>query len=59
MCLPCRLKPGDDVDIGMRVRLVHGDELIADSAVDGGFQGACQKFKLWVRQQYFPDAQQH
>jgi hypothetical protein len=37
----------------MRVRLVHGDEVISDSDTDGGFQGACAKFKAWVRQQYF------
>jgi hypothetical protein len=37
----------------MRVRLVDGDELIADSDADGGFQGACAKFKDWVRAKYF------
>jgi hypothetical protein len=41
------------VDIGMRVRLVDGDEDIADSDADGGFQGACSKFKDWVRAKYF------
>jgi hypothetical protein len=53
LLLLCRLKPGSEVDIGMRVRLVHGDEVISDSETDGGFQGACAKFKAWVRQQYF------
>eukprot|EP00879_Flechtneria_rotunda_P029429 GHRR01031834.1.p1 GENE.GHRR01031834.1~~GHRR01031834.1.p1 ORF type:complete len:136 (+),score=27.46 GHRR01031834.1:367-774(+) len=48
-----KFKPGQEVDLGMRVRLVHGDELISDSETDGGFQGACAKFKAWVRQQYF------
>lgn len=37
----------------MRVRLVDGDVLIADSDTDGGFQGACAKFKAWVRAKYF------
>ncbi len=37
----------------MRVRLVDGDELISDSDGDGGFQGACAKFKDWVRAKYF------
>jgi hypothetical protein len=44
--------PGSDVDIGMRVMLVHGDEVISDSETDGGFQGACAKFKSWVQQMY-------
>uniref|UniRef100_A0A383VIQ1 Uncharacterized protein n=1 Tax=Tetradesmus obliquus TaxID=3088 RepID=A0A383VIQ1_TETOB len=48
-----KFKTGSEIDIGMRVRLVHGDEVISDSETDGGFQGACAKFKAWVRQQYF------
>jgi hypothetical protein len=48
-----RFKPGSEIDIGMRVRLVHGDKVISDSDTDGGIQGACAKFKAWVRQQYF------
>lgn len=49
----CRFTPGSEIDIGMRVRLVDGDELISDSDADGGFQGACAKFKDWVRARYF------
>lgn len=49
----CRFKPGEEIDIGMRVLLVHGDETIADSAVDGGFVKACAKFKAWVRARFF------
>lgn len=45
--------PGQEVDIGMRVILVHGDETIADSASDGGIQGACSKFKGWVNATFF------
>lgn len=52
----CRYTPGSEIDIGMRVRLVDGDELIADSDADGGFQGACAKFKDWVRAKYFNGA---
>lgn len=52
LCWWCRYPPGTDVDLGMRVRLVDGDELIADSDTDGGFQGACGKFKDWVRAKY-------
>lgn len=43
-----RVAPGAPVDLGMRVQLVHGDELIADSATDGGFVGADAKFKAWL-----------
>lgn len=32
---------GNEPDLGMRVRLVHGDELISDSA-DGGLAAAVQ-----------------
>jgi hypothetical protein len=40
----------------MVVRLVHGDDVIADSRTDGGFQAACAKFKKWVRATYFKGA---
>ena len=58
MVRPCRLKPGSEFDLGMRVRLVHGDEEISDSQTDGGFEQACAKFKSWVRQHYFEGKQQ-
>lgn len=51
--LLCRFKPGSEIDIGMRVRLVDGDVLVADSETDGGFQGACKIFKQWTRAKYF------
>ena len=40
----------------MRVQLVHGDETIADSEEAGGLAAACDKFRGWVRQQYFQEA---
>ncbi|PNH06082.1 hypothetical protein TSOC_007613 [Tetrabaena socialis] len=42
------IRPGQDAELGMTVRLVHGDEVIADSGVDGGLAAACAKFKAWV-----------
>jgi hypothetical protein len=39
----------------MRVVLSHGDATVADSAVDGGLGGACDKFRRWVRKEYFED----
>ncbi|GIL49198.1 hypothetical protein Vafri_5347 [Volvox africanus] len=47
------LKPGDAFDLGMHVRLVNGDELIADSEADGSLAAACDKFKAWVDEKYF------
>lgn len=44
---------GGEVDLGMNVIMVHGDEVIADSREAGGYQGACSTFKKWVRAKYF------
>jgi hypothetical protein len=51
-----KFKTGDaavEEALKMRVRLVHGAEVISDSAVDGGLGGACGKFAAWVRETYF------
>lgn len=40
--------PGSDVDLDMRVLLVHGDEVIADSAGEGGLSRACGVYKQWL-----------
>lgn len=58
LLLICRFKPDAEFDLGMRVRLVHGDEQISDSELDGGFPQACAKFKTWVQQHYFEAKQQ-
>jgi len=55
---PCHNTPCPTLPQGMRVRLVHGDELISDSADAGGLAGACQKFKEWVGATYFQQQQQ-
>jgi len=39
-----------DFDLAMRVRIVDGDEVIADSAKDGSFSAASAKFEAHVRQ---------
>jgi hypothetical protein len=38
----------NEVDLNMTVRFVDGDELIADSYVEGGVIKACQKFEAFV-----------
>lgn len=52
----CRYPPGSQPDLNMTIRLVDGDEVIADSAADGGIDAACAKFKAWVRQKFFAAA---
>ena len=39
---------GSDVDLDMRVLLVHGDDLIADSS-ESGLTAACDTYKLWLK----------
>ncbi|KAG1670769.1 hypothetical protein FOA52_013996 [Chlamydomonas sp. UWO 241] len=41
------IPPGTEPDLGMRVILAHGDEVIGDSS-DAGLTAACAKFKAWV-----------
>jgi hypothetical protein len=45
-----RYKAGDEVgaELGMRVLLVHGDEVVADSGGGGGLWGACAVYKQWL-----------
>lgn len=43
------IAPGQQADLEMRIRLVHGDELIADTETDGGLAGACAKYTEWIR----------
>jgi hypothetical protein len=45
------LKPGSEAQLAMRVLLVHGDEMIADSNDAGGLVAACASFSKWVEQQ--------
>lgn len=36
------------VDLDARIRVVHGREIVADTA-EGGFDEACRRFEAWVR----------
>jgi len=38
-----------ELDLAMRVRIVDGDEVIADSEQEGSFTKACEKFAVYVR----------
>lgn len=43
--------PGAEPDLGMRVLLVHGDEMVADSS-QGGLAKACDEYRAWIRQKW-------
>lgn len=50
-----RFAPGEEVQLNMRVRLVDGDEVIADTEQEGGSLAAvCAKFKVWLAQRAGP-----
>lgn len=49
-----RYKKGDSFDLGMRVLLVHGDEVVADTQAHG-FSAACDTFAAWC-ERTFPKA---
>eukprot|EP00195_Chlamydomonas_chlamydogama_P009741 CAMPEP_0202900574 /NCGR_PEP_ID=MMETSP1392-20130828/11915_1 /ASSEMBLY_ACC=CAM_ASM_000868 /TAXON_ID=225041 /ORGANISM="Chlamydomonas chlamydogama, Strain SAG 11-48b" /LENGTH=623 /DNA_ID=CAMNT_0049586991 /DNA_START=175 /DNA_END=2046 /DNA_ORIENTATION=- len=49
------IPPGSSPDLGMRVILAHGDEVISDSA-EGGLSSACHKFKDWVAKTFLASA---
>jgi hypothetical protein len=42
----------DSVDLDMRVRLVDGDEVIADSSIEGSFVGMCSKFERYIQKRF-------
>ena len=41
-----------DVDLNMRIKIVDGDEVIADTSLDGGFLPTCHKFEKYVRERF-------
>jgi hypothetical protein len=43
-----RFRKGADVDLDMRIVLVHGDAVIADSSTSG-LAAACDAYKSWVQ----------
>jgi len=44
----CTATTTTDLDLKMTVRFVDGDEVIADSSLEGGILGACKKFEDFV-----------
>mmetsp|Transcript_9911 Transcript_9911/g.23960 ORF Transcript_9911/g.23960 Transcript_9911/m.23960 type:complete len:82 (+) Transcript_9911:3-248(+) len=39
-------------ELDMRIKIVDGDEVIADTAVDGGFLATCAKFEAYIRNRF-------
>ncbi|CAD7929045.1 unnamed protein product [Amoebophrya sp. A25] len=39
--------------LDMTIRIVHGDEVLADSKADGGIEGAAAKFETYVRENFY------
>jgi hypothetical protein len=45
-------KPSDDVDLDMRIRIVDGDDVLADTEKDGSFLASCKVFEEYVQKRY-------
>ena len=45
-------KASGDIDLDMRIKIIDGDDVIADTAVDGGFLATCAKFQAYVAQRF-------
>ncbi len=43
-----KFKHGDHVSLDMRVLLVHGDEVVADSKENGSLFSACEIYRKWL-----------
>jgi Zn-dependent oligopeptidase len=40
------------IDLDMRIKIVDGDEVIADTAAEGSFLDTCAKFEAYVRERF-------
>jgi len=43
---------GEDIDLEMRIRIVDGDDVLADTASDGSFLATCKIFEIYVQDRY-------
>ena len=41
-----------DIDLKMRIKIVDGDAVLADTATDGGFLKACAKFESYIQERF-------
>ncbi|KAL7522935.1 hypothetical protein ACHAWX_007671 [Stephanocyclus meneghinianus] len=42
----------DDIDLNMRIRIVDGDDVLADTSVDGSFLATCKSFENYVQERF-------
>lgn len=42
----------DDIDLDMRIRIVDGDDVLADTSKDGSFLAACKVFEGYVQNRF-------
>ena len=42
----------DDIDLDMRIRIVDGDEVLADTSKEGSFLASCKVFEEYVKKRY-------
>lgn len=45
-------EPDTDIDLDMRIRIVDGDTVLADTAEDGSFLKTCKKFEQYVQSRF-------
>jgi len=43
---------GNDIDLDMRIRIVDGDDVLADTAEEGSFLATCKVFEEYVQKRY-------
>ena len=43
------------IDLSMRIRIVDGDAVLADTDGDGSFESTCEKFKSYVKERFGKD----
>lgn len=48
----CADTPNNDIDLDMRVRIVDGDDVLADTSKEGSFLAACKVFEGYVQNRF-------
>ena len=51
-CVDSSITSKDDIDLDMRIRIVDGDEVLADTAKEGSFLATCKVFEEYVKKRY-------
>ena len=51
-CVDSSTTSKDDIDLDMRIRIVDGDKVLADTAKEGSFLATCKVFEEYVKKRY-------